>query len=74
MPLTVTRCYNRRPEEANIIHVLPMASGECSTINCNVRFLLKTTFLIGINENEADCHQFRIVSFLKLTILEISIQ
>ena len=37
-------------------------------------FLLKTTFLLGIDENKADYHQFRIVSFLKLTILETSIR
>ena len=37
-------------------------------------FLLKTTFLLGINENKADCHQFRVVRFLKLTILETSIR
>jgi len=38
-------------------------------------FLLKTNpFFLGINENKADSHQFRIVIFLKLSILETSIR
>jgi hypothetical protein len=43
--------------EAGIFRVLPMASGGCSNINCTLDFLLKTAFLLGINENKAVCHQ-----------------
>lgn len=59
--------------QGKLFQVLPMASrtGSTNTIY-NSLFLLRTIIWDRINENKGECHQCRIISFLKIPILKRS--
>ena len=72
-PLTAMCYHHQRPREANIFQLLPLASGRGSTVNFYGKiFFVKTFFEAKLMET--NCHQYRLISFIKISTSKRSVR